>query len=137
MEMFRLMGIDYGTVRIGIALSDPMRIISKPYDVIPNNVMTISNIIDIIRKMTVKKIILGLPLHPDGGESEKTKEVRNFAELLKQHIEIPLCFWDERYTTQDARNELIKLGYKTKENKKLIDKMSASIILKNYMESQK
>lgn len=136
MVLFRLMGIDFGEVRIGIALSDPLQIISQPYRVIPNDDDTISEIKNIIKSEEVRKIILGLPLNLDGEDTKKTLEVREFSEVLKNNVDIPVIFWDERYTTVEANEELKHMGYGIAESRKVIDKVAASIILKNYMENQ-
>ncbi len=130
------MGIDFGEVRIGIALSDPLQIISQPYRVIPNDDDTISEIKNIIKSEEVRKIILGLPLNLDGEDTKKTLEVREFSEVLKSNVDIPVIFWDERYTTVEANEELKHMGYGIAESRKVIDKVAASIILKNYMENQ-
>lgn len=136
MALFRLMGIDFGEVRIGIALSDPLQIISQPFRVIPNNDNTISEIQNIIKTEEVEKIILGLPLNLDGEDTKKTLEVREFSEILISNIEIPVIFWDERYTSVEANEKLKEMGYGIAESRKVIDKVAASIILKSYMENQ-
>ncbi|MCD6177125.1 MAG: Holliday junction resolvase RuvX [Candidatus Cloacimonetes bacterium] len=136
MVLFRLMGIDFGTVRIGIALSDPLQIISQPFKVIPNTENTISEICKIIKSEKVGKIILGLPLNLDGEDTKKTLEVRKFSEMLESNIDIPVIFWDERYTTVEANEYLKQMGYNIAKSKKVIDKVAASIILKSYMENQ-
>lgn len=130
------MGIDFGEVRIGIALSDPLQIISQPFRVIPNNDNTISEIQNIIKTEEVEKIILGLPLNLDGEDTKKTLEVREFSEILISNIEIPVIFWDERYTSVEANEKLKEMGYGIAESRKVIDKVAASIILKSYMENQ-
>ncbi|MDA3813757.1 MAG: Holliday junction resolvase RuvX [Candidatus Cloacimonetes bacterium] len=136
MPLFRLMGIDFGEVRIGIALSDPLQIISQPFRVIPNNDNTLSEIQDIIKTEEVEKIILGLPLNLDGEDTKKTLEVREFAEILISNIDVPVIFWDERYSSVEANEELEEMGYSFAESRKVIDKVAASIILKRYMENQ-
>ena len=136
--MFRLMGIDYGEVRIGIALSDPLQIISKPYEVLhnSNDEKVWEELLKIVNEKKVGKIILGLPLNLKSQDTKKTIEVREFADELKKRIDIPLIFQDERYTSVDANETLKKMGYSIKESRKVIDKVAASIILKNYMDSQ-
>ncbi|MDP8203037.1 MAG: Holliday junction resolvase RuvX [Candidatus Tenebribacter mawsonii] len=136
MALFRLMGIDFGDVRIGIALSDPLQIIAQPYKVIPNNEDTFSEISRIIKNEEVEKIILGLPQNLSGEDTKKTLEVREFFEILKSKIQIPIIFWDERYTSVEANEELKQMGYTIAESRKVIDKVAASIILKSYMEEQ-
>ncbi|MCK5052227.1 MAG: Holliday junction resolvase RuvX [Candidatus Cloacimonetes bacterium] len=135
MVLFRLMGIDFGEVRIGIALSDPLQIISQPFKVISNDDNTIYQIQDIIKTEEVGKIILGLPLNLDGEDTKKTLEVREFSVILKSNVDIPVIFWDERYTTVEANEKLKQMGYSIAESRKVIDKVAASIILKSYMEN--
>ncbi len=134
--LLRLMGIDFGEVRIGIALSDPLQIISQPFLVLANNENTINEIQNIIKTEEVEKIILGLPQNLDGEDTKKTLEVREFAEELKSNIDIPLFFWDERYSSVEANEQLKQMGYTILESRKVVDKVAASIILKNYMEDQ-
>ena len=136
MVLFRLMGIDFGEVRIGIALSDPLQIISQPFKVIPNDDKTIYKIQEIIKTEEVGKIILGLPLNLDGEDTKKTLEVREFSKILKSNVDIPVIFWDERYSTVEANEKLKQMGYGIAESRKVIDKVAASIILKSYMENQ-
>ncbi len=134
--LLRLMGIDFGEVRIGIALSDPLQIISQPFLVLANNENTINEIQNIIKTEEVEKIILGLPQNLDGEDTKKTLEVREFAEELKSNIDVPLFFWDERYSSVEANEQLKQMGYTILESRKVVDKVAASIILKNYMEDQ-
>ncbi|RLC51620.1 MAG: Holliday junction resolvase RuvX [Candidatus Cloacimonadota bacterium] len=135
MKLFRIMGIDYGSVRIGIALSDPLQIISRPYKVIANSgEETFSEIKKIIEKEKVGKIVLGLPLNLEGKDSVKTEEVRKFGKLLQRELSIPIIFWDERFSSVEANEILKKMGYNFIESKKHIDKIAASLILKNYLE---
>ncbi|MBT4333972.1 MAG: Holliday junction resolvase RuvX [Candidatus Cloacimonetes bacterium] len=136
MAFFRLMGIDYGEVRIGLALSDPLQIISQPLKVIGNNGDTFSEINKIVKSEEVGKIILGLPQNLSGEDTKKTIEVREFAEILKSKVDVPVIFWDERYTSVEANEELKQMGYTIAESRKVVDKVAASIILKSYMEEQ-
>jgi len=137
MVLYRIMSIDYGAVRVGIAISDPMQIIARPYQVIINNDALLDDITSIIKKEKIGKIILGLPLNLDGKDTQKTKEVRNFAEKLKKNISIPVILWDERYTTVEANEALQEMGYNFRDSKDVIDKVAASLILRNYLENKK
>jgi putative Holliday junction resolvase len=131
------MGIDHGAVRVGIAISDPMQIIARPYKVIINNDDLLDKITNIIKKENIGKIILGLPLNLDGKDTQKTNEVRDFAEKLKKDISVPVILWDERYTTVEANEALQEMGYNIHESKDVIDKVAASLILRNYLENNK
>ena len=138
MSIHRLMCIDYGEVRIGIAVSDPLQIISRPFSVIFNNAETVFiELNGIIKTENVSKIILGLPLNREGEDTEKTRQVRKFAELLKAEISIPLEFWDESYSTVEANNALKQMGYDSKKSRTVVDKVAASIILQDYLDQKK
>jgi putative Holliday junction resolvase len=136
MSLSRIMSIDYGTVRIGIALSDPLQIIANPFKVIQNSEEEVfSEINSIIKSEKVGKIILGLPVNLEGKDTKKTIEVRDFFEKLKNRISIPIIFWDESYSSAEAEDILRKMGKSIKESRKVVDKFAASIILKSYLDS--
>lgn len=130
------MSIDYGTVRIGIALSDPLQIIANPFKVIQNSGEDVFNEINsIIKSEKVEKIILGLPVNLKGKDTKKTIEVRIFFEKLKNRISIPIIYWDESYSSVEAEEMLKRMGKSIKESRKVVDKFAASIILKSYLDS--
>ncbi len=135
MAIYRLMGMDYGEKRIGIALSDPMRIISKPYKVLVNDESFFQNLEQIIKEENVGEIILGLPINIAGDDTKKTLEVRNFKIKIEEKINLEVTFWDERYTSTEANELLKKMGYSPQEGRKVIDKIAASLILKDFMEN--
>jgi len=133
----RILAIDHGTVRIGLAISDPLRIFAKPLKVIPNQGFRAvsTQILDLIKDQEVGLVLLGLPLAIDGSKTPKTLEVEKFGEKLKRLLEVELIFWDERYSSSDAEAELRKLGYSWQESRSLRDAMAAAMILKNYLEN--
>ena len=135
MSLYRILAIDYGEKRVGIALSDPLRIISKPFCVLENNENLFVDINKIISEQQVEKIVLGIPYNLKGEDSHKTIEVKQFGEELKGKISLPIIFWDERYSTVEANESLEKMGYSVMEARKVVDKVAASIILKNFLES--
>ena len=134
--MSRILAIDHGTVRIGLAISDPLRIFAKPLKVIPNQGFRAvsTQILDLIKDQEVGMVLLGLPLAIDGSKTHKTLEVEKFGEKLKRLLEVELIFWDERYSSSEAEAELRKLGYSWQESRSLRDAMAAAMILKNYLE---
>ena len=135
MSLYRILAIDYGEKRVGIALSDPLRIISKPFCVLENKDDLFDEIQKIISEQQVEKIVLGIPYNLKGEDSFKTIEVKQFGEVLKSKIPLPIIFWDERYSTVEANESLKKMGYSVLEARKVVDKVAASIILKTYLES--
>jgi len=138
MAISRILAIDYGEKRIGLAISDPLQIISRPYLVLENQVGSIlEDIVKIIQKENVGKIVLGLPVNLAGDDTRKTAEVKEFANKLSSVISIPLEFWDERYTTVEANKMIKEMKIDSQKARKIVDKIAASIMLQDYLENQK
>ncbi len=133
--MYRIMAVDYGEKRIGIALSDPMRMFAKPFVVVPNTENYLHEISKIVEEENVQKIVLGLPLNLKGEDSQKTKEVRVEYEKFNDFFSIPVILWDERFTTVEANEILKKQKYSVKDARKVVDKLAASLILKSYLDN--
>ncbi len=130
------MAIDYGEKRIGIALSDPLRMFAKPFKVLENQGKQkfLSDLKTLISQQTVSQIILGYPLGESGQETKKTLEIIKVHKFLLNNLDITITLHDERFSTVDANNELKKMGYNYIDAKKVIDMVAASLILKSYME---
>lgn len=133
--MSRILSIDYGDVRIGLAISDESQTIAKPYKTLENKSkkFILSQIKEICRKENVKKIIIGLPFMLSGEEGIQVEKVRKFSEFLKKNISATILLEDERLTTVEAEKLL-----EEKENLGNIDKdqMAAYYILQAYLESR-
>ena len=136
--MTRLIALDYGSKRIGIAISDPLQLFARPYKTVIHNKLsdTLLTLQEIIRLEEVSKIIVGLPYHYDGAESPQTEQEKHFIAELKKHVNIPIETFDERYSSQEAvelfAHKKIKLD---KKNKELIDQMAATVILQGYLDA--
>lgn len=130
----RCLGIDYGRRRIGLALSDPTLLIATPLVIIENRGIkkTVLQIMDIIQKNDVQQIVLGLPLHANGDESEMSQEARRFGDVFIA-LGFPVEYVDERYTSYEAESMIGN----HRESKKLIDKVAASIILQIYLDERR
>lgn len=130
----RCLGIDYGRRRIGLALSDPTMFIASPLLIIENKgpKKTVARLLDIIQKNEVGQIVIGLPLHTDGTESEMSREARQFGQIFSD-LGFPVTFVDERYSSCTAE-EMIG---NARDRKNLIDKVAASIILQMYLDERK
>ena len=130
----RCLGIDYGRRRIGLALSDPTLLIATPLVIIENRGIkkTVLQIMDIIQKNDVKQIVVGLPLHANGDESEMSREARQFGKVFVA-LGFPVEYVDERYTSFEAESIIGN----QRESKKLIDKVAASIILQVYLDERR
>ena len=137
--MSRYLAIDHGSKRIGLALSDPMKIIAKPYRTITyKNLKTLFNLlIEIIKEEDVECIILGIPIGMKGQETSQTKDVLEFNEKLKLKIQIPIILQDERLSSLSAEKSLIQQKVKTGHNKSLIDKTAAAIFLQQYLDTNR
>ncbi|MBC8322480.1 MAG: Holliday junction resolvase RuvX [Candidatus Marinimicrobia bacterium] len=134
--MHRILGIDYGEKRVGLALSDPMKIIASPFNTIPNNPELITDIQSIIKEKEVEIVVVGLPKGMKGQVTAQTEKVNRFVEMLiDNNIKVELI--DERLTSVSAEKALIEQGIKTGHNKGLIDQTAAAIILQQYLDSQK
>ena len=136
--MSRVLGIDYGERRIGLALSDPMEIIAKPLKFIDRKIDPdyMSEIGHIVADLDVNKIVVGLPLTLRGKYSAQTIVVQNFIDQLKRTVKIPVVHIDERLSTVAAERSLkeqsVKIGYE----KGRVDETAAAIILQEYLNSQ-
>lgn len=121
-----------------MALSDPLRMFAKPLKVIPNDGFrgVLSQIRAVAEEYSAALILVGLPFAIEGGETPKTLETKAFLERLAGELETPVRGWDERYSTSEAVEELIKLGYDWKERRGMQDAMAAAMILKSFLESQ-
>jgi putative Holliday junction resolvase len=135
----RLLGIDYGTKRIGLALSDPLGIIATPLETIANDALTFERIAAIVEREHARTVVVGMPFNLKGEKSKKAKEVEEFIARLKKHIRAEIIFWDERFTSTIAQQTLRSMGAKKKDrqNKSTIDSMAAAIILQDFLNSTK
>jgi putative holliday junction resolvase len=134
------MGIDYGTRRIGISLSDPLQIIAQPFDTISNDKRTLECICEIAEREFVELILVGMPLNLKGQRGQKAQEVEQFINRLAAETKIDILQWDERFTTTMAHHTMLEMGTKRMErrsDKGRIDAMAASILLQSYLDSRK
>jgi putative Holliday junction resolvase len=134
--MTRILAIDYGEKRIGLALSDPLRMFAKPFQTLPNLSYenTLLVITRIISEQQVGDIVIGIPWSLDGEKSPKTIETLAFIEKISADLSVPVTGWDERYSTSEANDLLKAMGYNWKKARTVIDAMAACLILKRFME---
>jgi len=131
----RILALDYGEKRIGIALSDPNRIFSKPLCVLSNKgfEQLVEELEKIITLHQVTLLIIGIPYAIDGSITPKTEECQQIMNRLKVVLSIPVEGFDERYSTWEANEELKKMGYNWRQAKEIKDAMSAAMILKEFL----
>lgn len=137
--MARLLAIDYGRKRTGIAVSDTLQIIANGLTTVPSHTL-ISFLKDYVAKEPVELIIVGLPRQMNYEESESMQYIKPFVKKLQKEIpDIPVEYFDERFTSRMAQQTMIDGGLKKKQrqNKALVDEISATIILQGYMEGRR
>lgn len=133
----RIAAIDFGTVRIGIAICDPDWILASPLEI--HSAKNWEDDHDyfggLVRAEKIAGFIVGLPIHLDGGESEKSKECRKFATWLADATNIPVRMFDERFTTADANRRIASAGYSRKKKKDRLDAVAALVLLESFLEA--
>ena len=138
--MGRVMALDVGDVRIGIAVSDLMGIIANPLETYTRKGNLDSDakyIADLAKSKEVSLFVSGLPLGLKGQENEQTIKTREFVDKLKEVCDIPVEYLDERFTTLSAERVLIEGNVRRENRKKVIDKVAATIILQNYLDRKR
>lgn len=135
MQYSKVMGIDYGDARIGIALSDLMQITANPYEVFENKGVDdcVNHLCTLISNNMVSTVVFGLPINMDGTEGDRAKVTREVAEELAKKSSVKIVFQDERLTSVEADEILKASKLNWQERKKLIDKVSAALILESYL----
>lgn len=135
----KIMGIDYGDARTGVAISDLMCTIVGSTAVIPsrNTEKAIADIVKLVKDNNVGEIVVGLPKNMDGTEGVRAELCREFAQKLGEVTGLPIAMWDERRTTVEAHNILSQHNYHGKKRKNTVDAVAASLILEGYMAYKK
>ena len=133
--MYKIMGIDYGDARTGVALSDLLCSIVGSTAVVPsrNHEKLLSELCRIAKENDVGEIVVGLPLNMDGSEGPRAQLCREFADRLGQESGLPVHMWDERRTTVEAHNILSVHNYHGQKRKNTVDAVAASLILEGYL----
>ena len=138
--MSRILSIDYGDVRVGLAVSDELLITAQGLDTLTINgsiKKLISHVKELKEEYKLSKIIIGYPKNMDGTKSEKTEIVDEIVERLEKAINIPVIKWDERLTTVSAYKTMKELNISQKKKNVYADKLAATYILEGYLNSLK
>lgn len=135
--MGRLLAIDYGEKRLGLAISDPNQIISKPLKtiILSDSKYIYNELEKIISDYEIQKLIIGLPVGMNGKNTQQTRKVEAFREFLQNKIDIPIILFDERLSSVSAKKSLISQGVKTGHNKSKIDQTAAAIFLQHFLDT--
>jgi putative Holliday junction resolvase len=131
----RIMALDHGSARIGVALSDPLHIIASPHTVIQHRSQAkdFEQLAAIIHEKEVGKVVVGLPTDSEGGIGEQARTVIRWARRLASAIDVPVVLWDESYSTEDAQAVQREL----RRSSHALDAIAAAIILRNYLEVER
>lgn len=134
----RIAAIDFGTVRIGIAISDPGRTVASPYENYTRRgpQQDAKRFQRLVAEENVTRFVVGLPVHLDGQESQKSREARQFGAWLTAATGVPVDFFDERFTSSEAADFLIEAGMTRKRRKQRMDMLAAQILLAAYLDAQ-
>ena len=134
----RVLAIDLGEKRIGLALSDGLRIVAKPLHVFERTSRRAD--FDEYRRMILENdvtlVVMGLPTYLDGSDSDQTRWVRDYSAELAQNIDVPLTLHDETHSTDIARQRMIELGYNKKKRQSERDAVAAAVILQDFLDLQ-
>jgi putative Holliday junction resolvase len=134
----RILGIDYGTKRIGVAVSDPTLLLARGVTTLDNNEQVFGKLLEIVKKEEAVRIVVGMPYSADGGKGKKALEVEEFVEHLKQRTTVAIETWDESYSSVKAHQAFIDIGMKKKkrQQKHRVDEMAARLMLQEYLDNR-
>ncbi len=137
--MLRILGLDFGDKRIGVAVSDPLGITAQGITMFIRETEggEYNKLADLVEELDVKKIVVGIPKNMDGSLGPQGEKVMEFVRSLKRKLKLPVETFDERLTTKQADNILIEAGLSRKKRKGVIDKVAGTIILQAYLDAQR
>ncbi len=134
----RILALDYGTKRIGVALSDELKWTAQPLETFERRTLEwdIAHVAGLVTAHDVERVVLGFPLQLDGREGPAVQAMRAFEAKLEAGISVPIVLWDERMTTKAAEDLLIAADVSRKKRKGAVDRVAAAILLQSYLEAQ-
>ena len=134
----RCLGIDFGSKRVGISISDKTNILARSYDVLSfsSDEDLLNKIKKIVLKEDITHIVMGLPKNMNNTIGDSAKRVLDFEEMLKSNLNQEIILYDERLSTKEATNMLVDFDISRKKRKKIVDKVAATIILQNYLDKR-
>ncbi|MEI6780403.1 MAG: Holliday junction resolvase RuvX [Verrucomicrobiota bacterium] len=134
----RILGLDHGSKRIGIAISDELKMIAQPLEYIlaEPSAAFLARLEELIRDKEVELILIGLPRNMDGSYGPAALKVQDFVEVLKGAVSVPIKLWDERLTSAQANRCLIQGNVRRDKRKEKVDKMAAALLLQSYLDSR-
>lgn len=136
--MGRLVGLDVGDARIGVAVADELGIAAHGLGVVERSNLAndLKHLGEFLADYPPGRFVVGLPLNMNGSVGPQAEKVRAFARELERHFQVPVDTWDERLTTVEANRTLTELGVSGRKRRGLVDKLAAALILKGYMDHE-
>jgi putative Holliday junction resolvase len=131
----RVLGIDLGTRRIGVAVSDPTGTLASPYEVVERSPQSYAAIARIVAEVEAERVVVGLPLSLDGRDGPAAVKAREEAAALGQALPVPVELYDERLTTVTANRSMMDLQMKADARKRVVDKVAAAVMLQSWLDS--
>ncbi len=133
----RILGIDHGTKRIGLAISDELGVIAQPLEFVPAEPFDkfLARLKEIIREKEVELLLVGMPRNMDGSYGPAALKVQEFVAVLGDTVGIPIKVWDERLTSAQANRFLIQANVRREKRKEKVDKTAAAILLQSYLDA--
>ena len=132
--MNRILGLDFGRARIGVAISDELQMLAHPLETIPANEEPASRVAEIVHEKQVDHVVAGIPRQMNGQIGTAATEVLEFVEKLRAILPCPVVTWDERLTTVAAHRALRDAGKKTRDTRGYVDQVAAQMILQTYLD---
>ena len=138
----RIMGLDFGSKTVGVAVSDPLLVTAQSVEIIRRKSenklrQTLARIEELIEEYEVDRIVIGLPKNMNNTEGERVEKTKAFGEMLERRTGLPVHYWDERLTTVAAEQILMESGVRRENRKAVIDKVAAGLILQGYLDCLK
>jgi putative Holliday junction resolvase len=130
-----ILGIDFGHARIGVAISDELRMLAHPLETIPASKQAVRRIAEIVREKNVEQIVIGVPRLMSGNYGSAAEQVLTFVEQVRKAVSCQVATWDERLTTVAAQRALRDAGKKTRDTRGYVDQVAAQIILQGFLDS--
>ena len=135
--MARILGIDHGAKRIGVAISDPLGMIASPLCVVDaSEGQELDRLAEIVQREQPEEVVVGLPRRLAGDEGPAAERVREFVAVLSERLAVPVVTWDERLTTAQAERAMIADGVRRETRRGQIDKVAAAVMLQSYLDVQ-
>ena len=134
----RYLALDVGDERIGLALSDERGVLARPLETIRRvaGPASFQHIATLVAEQGVGEIVVGLPLLEGGGEGKQTASVHAYVRGLREHVAVPIVYWDERYSTRRAQEHMAESGRSRRHRRRQVDAVAAAVILQEYLDEQ-